>query len=317
MSIYSIFWFFLLFLIILPIASATSIERKIEVSDIYFNRSGVYISVNKEYTITLTPTPYNDFDMPGYSITEYLPRGFTFISTNSDKHTLVDNKLQMLKFLPPNDNSTLIYKLQYKKEVDPIPSFYGTYLDENRNYGVITQPTSGVSSTVVYAASTPTVTYEKSTQDTVPAFSTDMYSLKSEFIPLSASPVAVVSIQQSSSMGILIFVILFIIVGTAFMVLKPSYHKVFEVMLLGSGDVIIDKKAAGIITELNFELITKSQLSVKVKGNISKVVTSIQEISCDNRCFVITITPDGKDHSGMIIFTKKNTKNMKYKIKRL
>lgn len=313
-----LFFFFLLFLIILPIATASSIERRIEVKDVYFNGSGVYMSLNKEYTITLTPTPYTDFNSPGYTTTEYLPRGFTFISTNADKHTLTDNKLQMLKFLPPSDNSTLIYKLQYKKEFDPMPSFYGTYLDENRVYGVITQygTTTTSSSNAITRDSTPTVSYEKSNNNNVFKSSTNTVKLMSEFIPLSSSPVTIAPVTENSGIGILIFVIFFIILGVVFTALRPSYHRVFNVKLLNSGDVIIDKKAVGITKELKFELVTKSPLSVKIGGDISKVITSIREVPCDNRCYVIGISPDGKEHAGSITFIKKNTKNMKYNLKK-
>lgn len=308
-------FFFLLFLIILPIASATIVERKFEVREVYFNGSGVYTSFNKEYLITLTPSPYPDFNNPGYYITEYLPKGFTFISTNADKYTLTDNKLQMLRFLPQTDNIALTYKLQYKKDFDPIPSFYGTYLDENRNYGITTQYGSTSSSAAVFRDSTPDVIYEKNINKDIAISLTSIKSV-SEFIPLSSSSIAVIPVAENTGIGILIFVIFFIILGIVFTALRPSYHKIFYITLLGSGDIIINKKAVGITKELKFTLITKSSLSVKITGDLSKVVTSIQELPCDNRCYVITILPDGKDHEGMIIFTKKNTKNMKYKVKK-
>lgn len=312
-----LFFFFLLFLILIPTASASLVERRFEVRDVYFNGSGVYTSFNKEYTITLTPIPLTDFDRPGYYITEYLPKGFTFISTNADKHTLIDNKLQMLKFLPASDNSTLTYKLQYKKDFDPIPSFYGTYLDENRVYGVITQPTSGVSSVAIVRDSTPIVVYEKNTQSSAAASESNTnISLSSKFIPLPSSPISVVPYTSTESNGMGIIAFMFIVFGIVFIVLRPSYHKTFHVRLLSSGDVIIDKKAVGITKELKFTLFTKSQLSVKISGDISKVITSIQEVSCDNKCYVITITPDGKEHTGTITFIKKNTKNTKYKVKK-
>ncbi len=223
----------------------------------------------------------------------------------------------MLKFLPPSDNLSLIYILQYKKDFDTIPLFYGTYLDENRVYGTITQygTTTASSFNATARDSTPTIVYAKNTNNNVFKSSTNTERLMSEFIPLSSSPVVVVPITENSGTGILVFVIFFIILAVVFTVLRPSYRRVFNVKLLSSGDIIIDKKAVGIIKELNFELITKSQLSVKINGDISKVIISIREISCDNRCYVITITPDGKEHSGTITFIKKNIKNMKYNVK--
>lgn len=315
-------FFLILFLIFIPLASASLVERKIEVRDVYFNSSGIYVLLNKEYTITLTPLPLIDFDSPGYYIIEYLPKGFTFISTTADKYILVDNKLQMLKFRPTNDNSTLTYKLQYKKDFNPISSFYGTYLDENRVYGVVTQyGSTSTSSNAIVRDSTPSVSYEKNTNKNGFTSSSNIDKLVSEFIPISSSPVAVVpyvTSDNNSGSGILIIVILsFIIFGLVFVVLTPSYHRVFHIRLLESDDVIIDKEAVGITKELKFTLITKSSLSVKITGDISKVITSIQELPCDNRCYVITITPDGREHTGTIIFTKKNMKNVKYKIKKV
>lgn len=309
--------FFLLFLILLPIATASAVERRFEVRDVYFNGSGIYISLNKEYTITLTPTPLTDFNSPGYYITEYLPRGFTFISTTADKYTLADNKLQMLKFLPTSDNFTLTYRLQYKKDFNPISSFYGTYLDENRVYGVITQyGTTTSSSNAIVRDSTPSVSYEKGNDNNIAKLSSGNIKI-SEFIPLSSSPVAVVPYTTLESNGIFIIVVLsLMILGLVFILLQPSYHRIFHIRLLESGDVIIDKKAVGITKELTFELFTKSQLSVKISGDISKVIISIQELPCDNRCYVITISPDGKDYEGSITFIKRNSKNTKYKVKK-
>lgn len=313
-------FFFLILLLLTPIASASTITRTFSISEIYFNSSNSSIGLiltHKQYNITLTPSPLTNFDLPGYYITEYLPIGFKFISTNADKYTLTDNKLKLLKFLPTSNNSTLTYTLQYKKDINPIPSFYGTYLDENRNYSVTTQYTestsgSGSSGSTSTIDSTPVVTYTKS-KDTIMTTPTPTYI--PEFIPLPASQVQVIPYTPADNTGLLVLSIIVFISIAAITFIIPQYHKEYHIRLLSNGDVIIDKKPIGVTEVIKFTENTKHPLAVKIIGDISKVVTSIKEAPCDKKCFEISIKPDGKDHEGSVVFIKKNVKTTKYKIK--
>lgn len=303
---------FLLLLFLIPIASASTVTRTFSISEVYFNSTTGLIPTHKQYNITLSPSPLIDFDLPGYYVTEYLPLEFKFINTNADKYTLVGNKLELLKFLPTSSNSTLKYTLQYKKDINPISSFYGTYLDENRNYGIITQENTSSSSSsgsTSIVDSTPSVTYVKSKKIIM---ATPTYT--SEFIPLPASQVQVMPYTQTNNfigtilcllMVVGVFIILFII---------SRYHKKYHIKLLSSGDIIIDKEPIGVTETIKFVQNTEYPLVVKIIGDISKVVTSIKEVPCDMRCFEISIKPDGKDHDGFVAFMKKNVKTIKYRI---
>lgn len=306
-------FFIFIFLILFPIVSANSIERKIEITDIYFNN----VSFSKEYQITLIPMPYIGFDYPGYSVTEYLPKGFEFVGTNADKYTLIDNKLQILKMLPQSNNFSLTYKVQYKKSFDPISLFYGTYLDENRNYGTVNSTSSTlISSNTIIRDSIPIVSYEKSTIKTT---DNSEIQLSSEFIPLPSSPITVIPISDDNNIEYILAFTLIIIIFSVIIFVISIYHKIYriyDITVFEDGNIVINKDTIGITKEIRFNFKTTKPLSVKIKGDLVKILTSIKEIPEEKRCFIVTLNPDGKKHSGTVIFSKKSTKNTKYKVKK-
>jgi hypothetical protein len=313
------FPYFLLFLFLSSIASATSVTRNIYINGSYYNSSSGYILVGNQYQITLTPSSFTDFDVPGYYVTEYLPGGFSFIGTNADKYTFNGSKFTMLKFLPTSDNLTLKYTIQYKTGIDQSSSFYGTYLDKNRNYGVISQ--SVINTTTQYPTSSGITS---SSSGTTPSNTVAVPIVPTEIKPITTplqtpQPLQIVnaSLAQSfpsSSDYTPIVAFLFVVVIGIFTISLP-YRRRFGIKILKSGDIFIDKKFHGTKKELKFELLTKSPLSVKIEGDITSIITSTTEIPSENRCFVITISPDNKGHEGKIIFVKKNIKLSKYKVR--
>lgn len=137
----------------------------------------------------------------------------------------------------------------------------------------------------------------------------------SDFIPIPSSPIQVSAYTPPQYDGTTL-IILSAIAILLYFIVRHSFIKMFKIRVTPSGEVFINKKSIGITEQIEFNLDTKSQLSTRIKGDISKIVTLIEELPSNSRKFAITITPDGKEHKGTIEFKKKAKKVLRYKMKK-
>lgn len=125
----------ILLLLLLPTATATVTREFIWNSEKHAESFTIPESSNRTVTVTLTPSPYSDYDIPGYFITESLPSDITFYGTDAEWYDLTDRTLSILKFMPVSDNPTITYTIRLDKEKKY--DFFGIYKDENKITGEI------------------------------------------------------------------------------------------------------------------------------------------------------------------------------------
>jgi len=166
---------FFIVILLVPVAFAGTVNRTITYNDVYYNSTIIYKTAN----ITLIPTPYTDFDTPGYFVTEYLPNGVVLVSTDADQYKLTENSLLMLRFNPSSNNLQTTYTIKIPKD-NGVYTIYGTFLDKNRNYGEIKAQT---------------ITVQNNNQNTQEAVSTSTFGTYTPSIQEQGEPVKVDSVK--------------------------------------------------------------------------------------------------------------------------
>ncbi len=122
----------ILFLVLIPISSASSMTRTFNYDGINYTQSDLNITgAVRDITVYLNPTPFDNFDNPGYYVEETIPPGILFVNTNADWYKIVGNKLSMIVLLP-NVNTKLYYKLTLPDETKEF-FFTGQYRDDNNS----------------------------------------------------------------------------------------------------------------------------------------------------------------------------------------
>lgn len=134
----------IILLLLLPTATASVTREFTWNSEKHTGSFTIPESSNRTVIVTLTPSPYSDYDIPGYFITESLPSDITFYGTNAEWSDLSDRTLSILKFMPASDKSTITYTVRLDKEKKY--DFFGTYKDENKIAGEIPTQTITVES---------------------------------------------------------------------------------------------------------------------------------------------------------------------------
>lgn len=121
----------LLLLLLLPIASASTVFRTISYDGISYDGENINLFGNTtEFNVTIYAFPLSDFDNPGFQVREYIPNGMSFANTtNADWYEYKDNVLTMIKLLPTG-TATLSYTLKFNSSITD-SMLYGTYKDEN------------------------------------------------------------------------------------------------------------------------------------------------------------------------------------------
>ncbi len=270
-----IFFIFLLF--ILPTPVNAGVQRSTQISDVMWNGSFVYKSIE----VTLTPDNYNNFDIPGYGVTEYLPSGLSLISTNADWHSLEDRKLSMVRVLPPANNYSLRYTLKIPLHVSNTTyTFYGTYKDENKNTGEITStdmkyvPSSSSSSTTptptpqkTYLIPTPTVTPSSSKiTDVTPPTEIKIKSINETAEEFNTAT------DNSSSLLLLLIPLLAGIIGIRYIKNKQPSDKniIMPVKILANtSDIFINYKLMPFPVKLEVKNTSDKTIfpKIKIKGD--------------------------------------------------
>lgn len=207
----------ILFLFLLPTSSA-SVTREFTWNGERHTESFSipYDIADRNITITLTPSPFSDYDIPGYYITESLPSDITFYGTNAEWSDLTDRTLSILKFMPASDKSTITYtvRLDKNRKYD----FFGTYKDENKLAGDIPTQTITVESKPIINFSN---IWEPDEKEPLPIISVSETNSSSDLIPINASQKA-----QSGDVTIPIIAILLIVnLGLGHLIYKKYYAK--------------------------------------------------------------------------------------------
>lgn len=123
----------ILFLLLIPISSASSMTREFNYNGINYTSSDVNITGSvRELTVYLKPSPISSFDSPGYYVDETIPLEMIFISTNADRYEIKNNKLQMMRLLPMQNTAALYYKITLPDETKEF-FFSGQYKDKNNS----------------------------------------------------------------------------------------------------------------------------------------------------------------------------------------
>lgn len=135
--------YFLIFLLLLPIAQAGVSRDFTYNGSIYFTSFSIPAGSQDKYIkVTLTPLPFDSYDDPGYYVTEYIPPGLSVYNVSADWYDLTGSTLTLLKFNPTISTSTLSYTLKFKDTGKY--TIYGTYKDENKVAGEIIQQTISI-----------------------------------------------------------------------------------------------------------------------------------------------------------------------------
>jgi len=101
-------------------------------------------------TVTVTLTPSSDFTTsPGWGVTETLPAGWTFVSTTADGHSVVAGAYRFVEL-----SATPITYTVTAPAASGAYTFSGTYVDGNRNTGIV----GGLTSVTAGATAAGTVT---------------------------------------------------------------------------------------------------------------------------------------------------------------
>ena len=126
-------FFVILFLLLIPLANASSMTREFNYDGTNYTSSDINITGSiREITIYLKPSPIANFDDPGYYVEETISNKLTFISTNANWYEIVGNKLHMIVLLPNATSPALYYKLTFPSETKEF-LFNGQYKDDNNS----------------------------------------------------------------------------------------------------------------------------------------------------------------------------------------
>ncbi len=115
-----------------------------------------------------------------------------------------------------------------------------------------------------------------------------------------------VSAKDLSLILIEIFILLIIRKNIAF-------YEEFKVMVLPSGEKIVDNDNLGRLNSVIFYPNTKNKLTVEING-LSGVVTSIKKLDDHDNSYEIDYMPDKNKHIGTIVFRTKTKESKKYKV---
>lgn len=173
----------IIFLLLLPTASATVTREFTWNGEKYTESFSIpYTSADRNVTITLSPSPFSDYDIPGYYITESLPSGITLYNTNADWSDLTDRTLSLLRFMPPSDKPSITYTIRLDKEKKY--DFFGTYKDENKFSGDIPTQTITVESKPIINFSS---IWEPDKKQSVPIITSSEIDDSFSIVPITAS----------------------------------------------------------------------------------------------------------------------------------
>jgi len=138
---------FLLILLLTSTASATNVTRTIgDITNHYFNNNTANIDY-RYINITLTPSPFEEFNFPGYLVEEIIPSGFEKINTDASWSSFSGNTLTLLRFSPSSaDAAKITYSLKIPNAKGDY-GFSGTFKNESRVSGVIASTTFSITST--------------------------------------------------------------------------------------------------------------------------------------------------------------------------
>lgn len=300
---------FFLFLLILLSPVSAGVQRSTQIVDVNYNGSFLYKSIE----VTLTPDNYANFDVPGYYVTEYLPPDLQFKSTNADWYSLSDNKLSMMRVLPPASNFSIIYTLKIPLNApNTTYTFYGTYKDENKNVGEITSRDIKYTGSSSSSSTTPTPTPAKTylpvntpTPAPTPAPKTEEPLI---IKPLNVSSNITIFDNNGNSLSILLLLIpiLAIVVGIKHYKKNKPKNIIFHMKILRNKTVFINYKIMTFPIKLEVKNTSNKTIfpKIKTKGNLPiYIYPSLLEIPPQSESsFNITapLIRDNIEYSGTI-----------------
>lgn len=303
----SLFFIFILILQ-LPLVDA-GVQRTTQISDFYLNGTFVY----KVIEVTLTPDNYDNYNIPGYGVTEYIPAELSLKSTNADWQSLSDNKVSMMRVLPPASNFSIRYTLKIPlNSPNTTYTFYGTYKDENKNTGEINSTDIKYSGSSSSSSTTPTPTPAKTylPVNTLTPVPTPAPKTEEPLIikPLNVSSNITIFDNNGNSLSILLLLIpiLALVVGIKHYKKNKPKNIIFHMKILRNKTVFINYKIMTFPIKLEVKNTSNKTIfpKIKTKGNLPiSIYPSLLEIPPQSESsFNITapLIRDNIEYSGTI-----------------
>jgi len=275
----------LMLISIMGIASASEVpsngkmERSFDLDVVVGNDTNV-----RFVDVTVYPSPYGEFNFPGYMIYETLPSGFEYITSNAQYYQLWDNQtntIRMLRFVPTSGNSSLTYRLKFPNVIGDY-TFSGRFQDKSRNNGT----TSG-DSVLQITSLTPSVKI----------FSTKQINVTDEPIEKDTSMTPIII----NSVIVIIIVVIGLVIYKRTLILKQIKIELIDKKLFVDGAFIETKG-----DKISFDFDSNYEVSSKVVGNIRDIVTISSPRSVSG---IVRLTVEIKligSKKGKIVISKKS-----------
>ncbi len=287
----------ILFLLLIPLANASSMTREFNYDGINYTSSDLNLSGSvREITVYLKPSPLTSFDNPGYYVEENIPSGMSFVNTNADWHEIISNKLHVVRLLPNSNSAQLYYKLTLPSETKEF-LFDGQYKDDNNlatsisfnrlvfNYAPAFETTSSTSSSD-----------KKFLPNITPIMTPDI-----EYPPaLIDHPITIVPItsEPSTAFSLNIFYLLLLLIPILlYLKFKSDSPKLIKEIAITTTPIIIRIKNP---TNKKIYIFVKTK---KIPASVIKI-TALSKFIMPNESLEYRITSTDKVNGSILIYRK-------------